>query len=158
MSKERQGGQDSNNQSRPSQPEQLSDGNGSEAQPRPSVWDVLERQVKLWVPGRPRMNKKEFIREAREVKLLKEEIQENGTVRERLTFTLYDLEKMLMRPDRPGRDILKLLGISPRNVLLEEIHSLRSRVEAMSDEQLVDRVRWLEKLKRAPTENEPYRH
>jgi hypothetical protein len=55
------------------------------------------------------MNKKEIVREAAQVKSLKEEIEEQGTVRERLIFTLYDVEKMLIRPDRPGRDILKLL-------------------------------------------------
>jgi hypothetical protein len=82
--------------------------------------------------------------------LLKEEIEEKGTARERLSFALYELEKTFMRPDHPGRDILKLLGISLGHVFLEELHRLRSRVEAMSDEQLVDRVRSLEELKRAP--------
>jgi hypothetical protein len=61
------------------------------------------------------MDRKEFIREASEVKLLKEEIEEKGTTREKLSVALYELEKMFMRPDHPGRDILKLklLGISP---------------------------------------------
>jgi hypothetical protein len=51
------------------------------------------------------MDRKEFIREASEVKLLKEEIEEKGTTREKLSFALYELEKMFMRPDHPGRDI-----------------------------------------------------
>jgi hypothetical protein len=72
---------------------------------RPSVWDILECQVKLWAPDGPRMDRKEFIREASEVKLLKEEIEEKGTTREKLSFALYELEKMFMRPDHPGRDI-----------------------------------------------------
>lgn len=140
-------------QSKPTQPEQQAQGRGiksPEPDPRPSVWDILERQVKLWMPGGPRIDTKEFVREARQVKLLKEEIEKKGTVREKLSFALYELEKMFMRPDHPSRNILKLLGISPGHVFLEELHQLRSRVEAMSDEQLVDRVRWLEELKGAP--------
>ena len=155
--KERQGGQDRHNQSKPNQPEQLPDIGGGKSPERktpPSVWGILERQVKLWAPGGPRMDRKEFVREAREVKLLKEEIEEKGTAREKLSFALYELEKMFIRPDRPGSDTLKLLGISPRSVFLEELQSLRSRVEAMSDEQLVERVRWLEKLKGTSIENE----
>lgn len=115
--KERQGGHDRHNQSKPSPREQLPDtggGKSPERNTRPSVWDILERQVKLWAPGGPRMNRKEFVREAGEVKLLKEEIEEKGTDREKLSFALYELEKMFMRPDQCGSDILKLLGISPR--------------------------------------------
>jgi hypothetical protein len=39
-------------------PEQLPHGEGiksPERQAIPSVWDVLERRVRLWSPGRPRM-------------------------------------------------------------------------------------------------------
>jgi hypothetical protein len=148
--KERQGGQDRHNKSKSNQPEQLPrsrDGKNPEPDLPPSVWDILERQVKLWAPGGPRTDTKEFVRETSGIKLLKEEIEKKGTARETLTFALYELEKMFMRPDHPGRDILKLLGVPRGHVFLEELHSLRSRVQAMSDEQLVERVRWLEELK-----------
>lgn len=151
--KERHGGQERHNQSKPNQPQQLPyspAGKSPEPGPRPSVWGILERQVKLWAPGGPRMDRKAFVREAREVDLLKEEIEEKGTAREKFSFALYELEKMFMRPDHRGSDTLKLLGIPRRSIFVEELQSLRSRVEAMSDEQLIDRVRWLEGLKGAP--------
>jgi hypothetical protein len=150
--KERPGWQDGHNESKPNQPEQLPHGgvsNSPDRKTRPSVWDILERQVKLWAPEGPRMDRKAFVREGSEVKLLKEEIGEKGPAREKLSFALYALAKMFMRPARPASGTLKLLGLSPRSVFLEELHSLRSRVEAMSDEQLVERVRWLEGLKGA---------
>jgi hypothetical protein len=58
--KERQGGQDRRNKSKPNQPEHSEGGKSLEPDQPPSVWDMLERQVKLWAPGGPRMDRKEF--------------------------------------------------------------------------------------------------
>jgi hypothetical protein len=116
--------------------------------PLPNVWDVLERQVKLWAPefGKPMMSKKKYVREAQEVRLLKDEVEEKGTQHEKHIFALFDLEQMLIQPDRPGLDLLPLLGTDLRSVYLKELHQLRSRVEAMSDEELAERVRQLKQL------------
>jgi hypothetical protein len=40
------------------------------------------------------MDRKEFIREASEVTLLKEQVEEKGTARDKLSLALYELEKM----------------------------------------------------------------
>lgn len=134
-------------QRKTTQPERQAHGKGissPEHQLLLGVWDVLERQVRLWAPGQPSMNKEKYFREAREVKLLKEEIEEKGTDREKLIFTLFELDKRTFRPDRPGTDILNLSGTDPRSIFLKELQQFRSRVEPLSDEELAMEVRQLE--------------
>jgi hypothetical protein len=119
---------------------------GKERQPLPSVWDVLERRVKLWAPAleQPLMSKEEYVREAWEVKLLKEEKEEKGTDREKLIFALFELDTRAFKPNRPGTDILNLSGTDLRSIFLEELQQFRSRVEPMSDKELTMEVRQLE--------------
>jgi hypothetical protein len=132
-------------------PEQAPHGGGiksPERQPLPGVWDILERRVKLWAPalGQPLMSKEEYVGEACGVKLLKEEIEKKGTAREKLIFALFELDKRTFRPDRPGTDILNLLGTDLRSIFLKELQQFRSRVEPMADEELAKEVRQLEQL------------
>jgi hypothetical protein len=123
----------------------------TERQPRPGVWDILERRVKLWAPalGQPLMSKEEYVREALEVKLLKEEKEEKGTDREKLIFALFEFDTRTFRPDRPGTDILSLSGTDLRSLLLKELQQFRSRVEPMTDKELAKEVRKLEQLEEA---------
>jgi hypothetical protein len=150
MSKERQGWRERHSRSKPNQLEQSPHGGGikSSERPLPNVWDILERQVKLWAPefGKPIMSKKKYIREAEDVRLLKDEVEEKGTQREKHIFALFDLEQMFIRPDRPGLDLLPLLRTDLRSIYLKELHQLRSQVEAMSDEELAEEVRQLKQL------------
>jgi hypothetical protein len=147
-------GKEGHNQSKPDQPEHQPQGGGiksPERQSRPSAWDILERQVKLWAPefGEGIMNKKAYLKEAHEVKRLKDEVRKKGTDRERNIFALFDLEQMVIRPDRPQPDLLMQLGASPTSAFLKDLQKLRSQVEAMSDEELAEEVRWLKKLEEA---------
>jgi hypothetical protein len=107
-----------------------------------NAWDILERQVKLWAPevGKPIMSKKAYIREAEEVKRLKDEVREKGTDRERNIFALFDLEHKRW-PDHPDQDLPPLLRRDPRSVYIRELHQLRSLVEPMSDEALAQYLR-----------------
>jgi hypothetical protein len=136
-------------QGRPGAPKSKEQGESTE-RPLPNVWDILERQVKLWAPevGKPIMSKKAYIKEAEEVKRLKDEVREKGTDRERNIFALFDLEQKRW-PDHPDQDLPPLLRTDPRTVYLRELHQLRSLAEPMSDETLAQAVRQLEKFYQA---------
>jgi hypothetical protein len=119
--------------SEPSQPLQES----QECQQLPNVWDVLEREVRLWAPDvedRPRYGTEEYMREFEEMDRLEEELIENGTPREKLIIELYSGTKF--RPVKPPR--IGLVSLS-----LEQFHQLRSWVEPKSTEEIAEEVRKL---------------
>ena len=79
----------------PLSPEQQPQGEGTkspERQPLPSVWNVLERKVKVDAPDiedRPKYGSQDYKREAEEVNRLEMELSEKGTTREKLIVDLF---------------------------------------------------------------------
>jgi hypothetical protein len=102
-----------------------------EHQPLPSVWDVLEREVRMWAPDSPRMTSEEHRREVLEVSRLEEDLDERGSARDKLIFSLY--ESVLAMPTSGS-----LLDL--RNLSLEEFQQFRSRVEPMSEEEIAEKI------------------
>jgi hypothetical protein len=92
MSRERQGWQETHNQSKPNQPEQPPHGGGiktPERQPLPSAWDLLERKARCsdeFLSGRT--TSEEYDREERELDRLKKEIDKKGTARDKHILAL----------------------------------------------------------------------
>src|SRR4051794_34778229 len=60
-----------------------------ERQTLPSVWDVLEREVRLYDPALPQVTGEEYSREIDEISRLQEEREEKGITRDHLITDLY---------------------------------------------------------------------
>jgi hypothetical protein len=95
-----------------------------EHQPLPSVWDVLERRMKL--KDYPRG--KEFEQKAIEVLNLQDLKTTYGTDREKLIFKLYHAVRYEPGDERQPERY--------RRLSLEEFREFRSQVEMLSDEEL----------------------
>jgi hypothetical protein len=123
-----------------------------ERQPLPNVWDVLEREVRLWAPdveNRPRYGTEEYMREFDEMDRLEEELIENGTPREKLIIELYSRTKS--RSVKPPR-----IGLG--EITLEQFHQLRSQVDPMSTEEIAEEVRKLNEERHRKWEEYHERH
>jgi hypothetical protein len=138
--KERQGGRERHNQSKPNQPEQPPYGGGfksSERRPLPSVWDILERKVKLSAPDvkdRPRWGSDEYKREVDELNRLEKEIDEKATARDKLILDLYDT--IIMEPTGTLPVPVDWIDLS-----LEDFSQFRSQVEPMSEKEIGEEIR-----------------
>ena len=131
MSKERQGGQDHSNT-------QLKDqGRGQkeskERQPLPSVWDVLERRVRLRAIGSDRRDEK-YDREWCELNRLVDEIDKKGTDREKLISNLY--RELIWYPTGTLPVVASFTHLLP-----EEFKRFRSKVEPMADDEIREEIR-----------------
>ena len=95
----------------------------------PSVWDILERRVRL----KDRSRGEEYDWERREVIRLEDEIYANGTPRDELILDLYDEIRY-----EPGNS----QGVDRfRRLSLEEYQQFRSKFELLSEEQLSEELR-----------------
>jgi hypothetical protein len=107
-----------------------------ERQPLPSVWEILERSVRLNAPdieNRPQWPSEQYMREFDEVAQLEEELMENGTPSEKLIIKLYSTTREEPAP-------LPAL-IYFRRFSLEEFHQFRSRVEPLSEHEIREEIR-----------------
>jgi hypothetical protein len=107
-----------------------------ERQPLPSVWDVLERDVRLNAPDiedRPQWPSEEYMREFDEVAQLEEELMENGTPSEKLVMKLYSATRAEPAP-------LPTVAYY-RSFSLEEFHQFRSKVEPLSEHEIREEIR-----------------
>jgi hypothetical protein len=104
----------------------------AERQSLPSVWDVLERRVRVQEryaslresPERPVSNViKKSHRDDLEVRLLEIELSEKGTARDKLICDLFYRTQPLLSPSR------------------EEFQKFRARTEALADEEIAEELR-----------------
>jgi hypothetical protein len=107
-------------------------------EPLPSVWDVLERDVRLSErydkDDLTRQEYEEGEREQGEVKRLANAIREKGTVRDRLILDLYST--ITLEPSG-----LPVLIPYNRSLKREEYQQFRSKVEPLSEEKLAEEIR-----------------
>jgi hypothetical protein len=107
----------------------------AERQPRPGVWDVLEREVRLYSPELPPMTAEEYSREIEDLSRLQVEMDERGPVRDNLIRGLYwDTASIISSP--PGSSPFDF-----RHLTLEEFQQFRSQVEALSEEEIRAKTR-----------------
>jgi hypothetical protein len=126
-----------------------------ERQPLPSVWNVLERKVKVDAPDiedRPQYGSQDYKRERGEVKRLEMELWEKGTLRDKLIVALFG--KMTMEPAA-----LPILAYF-RDLSLEEFQQFRSKIEPMSEAEIREEIRKAEaefdrKAETTPGRNPP---
>jgi hypothetical protein len=122
----------------PPTPEQTAQGGVSkspERHPRPDVWDVLERRVRLDAPDiedRPKWGTPEYRREADELKRLSTELEEGKDPRAKLIRKLYGVIRC---EPAPFPAPVKL-----RNLSLEEYQQFRSWLEKMSDDEITEEI------------------
>jgi hypothetical protein len=122
----------------PPDPEQAPQGGGTtspERQPLPSVWEVLERKVRLHAPdieGRP--SGQEYYRELREVNRSLDELYEKGTARDGLIQHLYNSKTMEPMGKLP-------VPVTSRALSLEEFQQFRSKIEPLSEEEIRTEIR-----------------
>jgi hypothetical protein len=117
------------------QPEQSPQGGGiksSEREPLPSVWDILERKVRIHEErSSKRMTYEEYDRERCNLNRSLDELYEKGTARDGFIQHLYNA--ISMEPTGTLPDPVRF-----RHLSLEEFQQLRSRLEPLSDEQLAE--------------------
>jgi hypothetical protein len=105
-----------------------------EHQPLPSVWDVLERRVRLHVrEDEDHSRGEEYHRELREVNRLLNELDDQGTARDRLIQRLYVMKTYA--PANPP------LISAHRDLSLQEFQQFRSQVEPLDDEAIGETIR-----------------
>jgi hypothetical protein len=123
------------------QPDQSLHGGGSkspERQPLPSVWDVLERDVRFGerydndFPTRQEYEEGE--QELSEVQRLKGELYEKGSSRDRLILDLYNT--VTLEPSG-----LPVLIPYNRSLSREEFQQFRSHIGMLSKKQLAEEIR-----------------
>jgi hypothetical protein len=106
-----------------------------ERQALPSVWDVLERKVRIEEEfSSNRMTRLEYYRELGEVNQLLDEIGEKGTARDRLIEPLYNAITMEPTGMLPN-------PVTSRELTLEEFQQFRSKVEPMSNKEIRKEIR-----------------
>jgi hypothetical protein len=106
-----------------------------ERQPLPSVWEVLERSVRLGArEAEGQTGQEEYDRELREVNRLTNEIHKKGTARDRLILDLYN--SIIIQPGGS-----RTLPFEIEDLSIEEFQQFHSRVEAMSHEEITEELR-----------------
>jgi hypothetical protein len=106
-----------------------------ERQALTSVWDVLERSVKLEARNAEgQIGHEEYDREVGEVGRLEEELMEKGTARDRLILELYD--NITIQPGGSWTLPFEIEDPSP-----EELKKFRSKVEPMSETEIAEELR-----------------
>jgi hypothetical protein len=106
-----------------------------ERQPLPSVWDVLERKVRLHGElSAARIAGEEYERERTKLNRLSNERSDNRTARDNLILDLY----AEIRAEPTGT---LPIPVTFRELSLEEFQQLRSKVELMSNKQIVEEIR-----------------
>ena len=119
----------------PSQPKNSTP--SPERQPLPSVWDVLERSVKLAVKGNEVLTSHEefaeYNRERREAGRLKSELKKRGTDRDRLILDLYT-ETTIEPANFPVP--IDFVDLSP-----EKFQQFRTKVEVLSEDDIRGEIR-----------------
>jgi hypothetical protein len=104
--------------------------------PLTSVWDYLERKVRLDAPDvedRPIRESQEYKLEVEELNRLFRELDERGTPHDHLIIDLYG--EIRCEP-APFPNPVRL-----RNLSLEEFQQFRSKVERLSDDEIADELR-----------------
>jgi hypothetical protein len=104
-----------------------------ERQPLLSVWDVLEREVRLRALKTPQISSEEYDRELEEVYQLEEEVLEKGTSREKL---ILDLSTAI----RYEPAALPLAAYH-RDLSLQEFQQFRSQAESLSEAEIREALR-----------------
>ena len=117
--------------------EQAPHGGGSnspESQPLPSVWDVLERIVRLEARAdEGQISNEEYDREYHEQDRLKRELKDRGSDRDKLILDLYT--DKTMHPAHVPVPV-EFIDLTP-----EEFQQFRAKVEPLSEERIREEIR-----------------
>jgi hypothetical protein len=105
-----------------------------EHQPLPSVWDIIELEVRLESPE-SQMTREEYDRGNHELMRLVQELDEKGTPRDKLIVDLYRATTKDPTVHRPSP-----FDYHYRDISLEEFQQFRSRVEPRSEEEIREEV------------------
>jgi hypothetical protein len=121
-------------QSKPNHPEQQAHGGGfksPEHQSLPSVWEVLERKVRINEErSSARITEEEHDQERQKLDSSLNELDEKGTARDRVIEELYNALTI---------ELTNSFSIKIKALSLDEL--LRSKVEPMSDDEIREEIR-----------------
>jgi hypothetical protein len=103
-----------------------------ERQPLPSVWEVLERKVRITeARSSGRITEDEYDQERRKLASSLNKLDEKGTDRDRVIEELYNVLTI---------ELTNSFSIETRALSLDEFHQLRSKVEPMSDDEIREEI------------------
>jgi hypothetical protein len=103
-----------------------------EHQSLPSVWEVLERKVRITeARSSGRITEDEYDQERRKLASSLNKLDEKGTDRDRVIEELYNVLTI---------DLTNSFSIETRALSLDEFHQLRSKVEPMSDDEIREEI------------------